>query len=99
MRGLPDHVHALLFDLDGVLTQTATVHRDAWKQIFDDFLRRRAESEGTPFVPFGPEADYDRYVDGKARADGVRDFLASRGITLAEAEVAALGDAKNKLVL
>ena len=71
MLGLPDGVRACLFDLDGVLTDTATVHAAAWKETFDAFLRRRAERTGDPFVPFDPVADYDRYVDGKPRADGV----------------------------
>ncbi len=81
MLGLPDHITTCLFDLDGVLTQTAKVHCAAWKAMFDDFLRRR---DGAGFTPFDPVADYDDYVDGKPREDGVRDFLASRGITLPE---------------
>ena len=84
MLGLPDHVHAGLFDLDGVLTKTATVHAAAWKEMFDGFLRRRAAETGGPFVPFDAHDDYDRYVDGRPRADGVRSFLASRGIELPE---------------
>lgn len=79
MLGLPDHVTACLFDLDGVLTDTASVHRQAWTETFDEILRAR----GLP--PF-TEADYDDYVDGKPRADGVRDFLASRDITLPEGQ-------------
>ncbi|MDQ1743248.1 MAG: hypothetical protein QOE23_1587 [Pseudonocardiales bacterium] len=79
--GLPDGVLACLFDLDGVLTDTAAVHAAAWKHTFDDFLRER---DGDGFEPFDSEADYDRYVDGKPRADGVRDFLAARGIELPE---------------
>ena len=82
--GLPDAVTAGLFDLDGVLTNTAAVHDKAWKEIFDAFLRERADRTGEPFVAFDPVADYLRYVDGKPRADGVRDFLASRGTTLPE---------------
>jgi beta-phosphoglucomutase family hydrolase len=89
MLGLPDHVTACLFDLDGVLTPTAEVHDQAWSETFDEFLREHAKRTGTPFVPFDPGADYQRYVDGKPRADGVRDFLASRGITLPEGN---LGD-------
>jgi beta-phosphoglucomutase family hydrolase len=84
MLGLPDHVTACLFDLDGVLTPTATVHNRAWRETFDEFLAAYAERTGTPFVPFDPGPDYQRYVDGKPRADGVRDFLASRGISLPE---------------
>lgn len=83
MLGLPDSVTACLFDLDGVLTQTATVHAAAWKDTFDTYLRRRAEHGGPPFTPF-TQSDYDDYVDGKPRADGVRDFLASRDIHLPE---------------
>ena len=86
MLGLPDDVRACLFDLDGVLTQTAAVHGAAWKEMFDAYLRQRAEAEGHPFVPFDPGADYQRYVDGMPRADGVRTFLASRGIVLPEGE-------------
>lgn len=82
--GLPDHITACLFDLDGVLTDTARVHDAAWKQTFDAFLQEWAHSHGTPYVPFDPVADYNSYVDGRPRADGVRTFLASRGITLPE---------------
>jgi beta-phosphoglucomutase family hydrolase len=82
--GLPDGVTACLFDLDGVLTDTAAVHALAWKQTFDEVLRARAEQEGHEFVPFDRHSDYLSYVDGKPRAAGVRDFLASRGITLPE---------------
>jgi beta-phosphoglucomutase family hydrolase len=84
--GLPTGIHACLFDLDGVLTPTAAVHAAAWTEMFDGFLRTRAERTGEPFVPFDPVADYDEYVDGKARADGTRAFLASRRITLPEGE-------------
>jgi beta-phosphoglucomutase family hydrolase len=106
--GLPDHVRAGLFDLDGVLTKTATVHAAAWKEMFDAFLRRRAEQTGEPFVPFDTHGDYDRYVDGRPRADGVRSFLAARGIRLPEGSpddppgadtVHGLGNRKNDLVL
>lgn len=81
--GLPAAVKGFLFDMDGVLTRTASVHAEAWKQTFDDFLAGR---EGPGFVPFDPVADYDRYVDGRARADGTRAFLESRGIHLPEGE-------------
>ena len=84
MIGLPDNVRACLFDLDGVLTRTATVHASAWKEMFDGYLRGRAARTGGDFVPFDPVADYARYVDGKPRYDGVRDFLLSRGIDLPE---------------
>jgi beta-phosphoglucomutase family hydrolase len=80
MLGLPDNVHACLFDLDGVLTDTASLHRTAWKQTFDGYL---AGSGQAPFT----DDDYERYVDGKPRPAGVRDFLASRGIHLPEGEV------------
>ncbi len=105
MLGLPDAVVGCLFDLDGVLTQTATVHAAAWKQAFDEFLRDR---DGDGFVPFDADKDYGSYVDGRKREDGVRDFLASRGITLPEGEpddpptaptVFGLGNRKNVLVL
>jgi beta-phosphoglucomutase family hydrolase len=108
MFGLPDRVRACLFDMDGVVTQTAVVHAAAWKEMFDDFLRTRAESTGTEFVPFDPVADYDAYVDGKPRLDGTRSFLESRGIDLPEgspddppgtATVHGLSNRKNDLVL
>ena len=84
MLGLPDTIEALLFDLDGVLTQTAKVHAQAWKLTFDDFLRRHAQECGESFVEFDETSDYDEYVDGKPREDGVRSFLQSRGIDLPE---------------
>ncbi|WP_091244820.1 beta-phosphoglucomutase family hydrolase [Micromonospora matsumotoense] len=108
MLGLPAHVTACLFDLDGVLTQTAKVHNAAWRQTFDDFLRRRAGATGEPFRPFDPGPDYHRYVDGRPRADGVRSFLASRGIVLPEGSpddspdadtVNGVGNRKNVLLL
>ena len=77
---------ACLFDMDGVLTQTATVHNAAWTETFDAYLRRRSAATGEPLRPFDPREDYPRYVDGRARADGVRTFLASRGITLPEGD-------------
>ena len=79
--GLPDTISVCLFDLDGVLTNTAAVHAKAWKLTFDAFLQRR---DGPGFRPFDIKADYEQYVDGKPREDGVRDFLASRGISLPE---------------
>src|SRR3954451_16825755 len=84
--GLPASVSVCLFDLDGVLTQTAKVHAAAWKQMFDEFLRRHAEETSTPYVEFDAGADYARSVDGKPRLDGTRDFLASPGIDLPEGE-------------
>ena len=104
MLGLPDGVRGCLFDLDGVLTQTAKVHGAAWKEMFDGYLRERAQQAGQPFVPFGA-ADYEEYVDGKPRADGTRSFLASRGIELPEGRdddpsgaltVRGLGNRKNE---
>jgi beta-phosphoglucomutase family hydrolase len=106
--GLPDTIKACLFDLDGVLTNTAAVHNAAWRETFDAFLAARAEATGEPFRPFDPDADYNRYVDGRPRADGVRTFLASRGITLPEGRpddppgtdtVNGLGNRKNVLLV
>jgi len=82
MLGLPRDVSACLFDMDGVVTQTATVHDAAWKQMFDEFLRSRSAASGGKFVPFDPVTDYDQYVDGKPRLEGTQSFLASRGIEL-----------------
>jgi beta-phosphoglucomutase family hydrolase len=81
MLGVPEGTRALLFDLDGVLTDTASVHAAAWKQMFDEFLRAR---DGDGFRPFDVSADYGPYVDGKPRLEGTRSFLASRGIELPE---------------
>ncbi len=96
MLGLPDDIQSCLFDLDGVLTQTAKVHAAAWKTMFDEYLRQR---DGEGFVPFDAHRDYDEYVDGLPRPDGVRSFLKSRGIDADEATVKELGDRKNELVL
>jgi beta-phosphoglucomutase family hydrolase len=105
--GLPAGVKACLFDLDGVLTETAKVHAKAWKQMFDAYLRGRAEREGEKFVPFDEKDDYDQYVDGKPRYDGVRSFLQSRGIELPQGSpsdspdaetIDGLGNRKNDLV-
>jgi len=82
--GLPDTITTCLFDLDGVLTETSLVHAAAWGRTFDEFLAARAKRTGEPFVAFDRRTDYAAYVDGKRRADGVRDFLASRGIRLPE---------------
>lgn len=99
---------ACLFDLDGVLTQTAKVHAAAWKQTFDEYLHRRADQLDEPFVAFDLLSDYDEYVDGKPREDGVRSFLASRKIELAEGSpddppnaetIHGIGNRKNELVL
>jgi beta-phosphoglucomutase family hydrolase len=98
MLGLPDGIQALLFDMDGVLTQTAKVHAAAWKQMFDEYLRERAQATGEPFREFDVATDYEDHVDGKPRYDGVRDFLTARGIEPDEALVHRLGDRKNDLV-
>ena len=104
---LPEGISACVFDLDGVLTDTASVHAAAWKRMFDDFLRRRSESTGEPFRPFEAN-DYAAYVDGKLRQDGVRSFLSARGITIPEGRpddapaaetVHGLGNRKNELLL
>lgn len=101
-------MRACLFDLDGVLTQTARVHAAAWKQLFDPYLEARAQRTGQPFEPFDAVADYERDVDGKPREDGVRSFLATRGIQLPEGgpqdppgaeTIYALAFAKNAIVL
>src|ERR1700761_3480304 len=84
MFGLPDAVTACLFDMDGVVTQTATVHAAAWKEMFDEFLRGYAQRTGSEFVPFDAHHEYDAYVDGKPRPEGTRSFLESRGIDLPE---------------
>jgi len=106
--GLPPNIKACLFDLDGVLTQTAKVHARAWKEVFDAFLEERARSTGSAFRPFDEVRDYDEYVDGKPREEGVRSFLASREISLPdgsekdppEAEtVHGLGNRKDRLFL
>ena len=106
MLGLPDKVRACLFDLDGVLTDTASVHKKAWRAMFDSYLRDRAKRTGEQFVPFDIDADYLTYIDGKKREDGVRSFLAARGITLPEGDpdddpsaetINGLGNRKNEL--
>jgi beta-phosphoglucomutase-like phosphatase (HAD superfamily) len=99
MLRLPEGITACLFDLDGVVTQTAKVHAAAWKQMFDEFLRERAERTGEPVVAFDPKDDYDRYVDGRPRLDGVRTFLDARGIQHDAQLDRELGDRKNELVL
>lgn len=103
--GLPEAVRGFLFDMDGVLTRTASVHAKAWKLTFDEFLRSRF---GDGFVPFDPVADYDQYVDGRTRLDGTRTFLASRRIVLPEgspddppgsATIYGISNRKNQLLL
>jgi beta-phosphoglucomutase family hydrolase len=106
--GLPDSIRACLFDLDGVLTQTAKVHAAAWKEMFDAYLAGRAARDGGQFVAFDPVADYDAYIDGRLREDGTRSFLASRGISLPEGTpndppesetVRGLSNRKNQILL
>jgi beta-phosphoglucomutase family hydrolase len=101
-------VTALLFDLDGVLTPTAKMHNAAWTEMFNAYLKERADRNHVPFVPFDPVADYNGYVDGKPREDGVRDFLTSRQISLPEGRpddpptaetVRGLGNRKNVILL
>jgi beta-phosphoglucomutase family hydrolase len=100
----PGETEAVIFDLDGVVTDTATVHAAAWKQLFDQYLLRRSQQTGEPFLPFDDKTDYLKYVDGKPRYDGVKSFLASRRIELPygspaeppEAEtICGLGNQKN----
>ncbi len=97
---------AAIFDMDGVITRTARLHAAAWKEMFDRYLKRRAEEEGGDFEPFDPGAEYRKYVDGKPRYDGVRSFLESRGISLPEGDpddppdretVCGLGNRKNEI--
>jgi HAD superfamily hydrolase (TIGR01509 family) len=103
-NGPVERVTAVIFDTDGVVTRTATVHAAAWKDLFDEYLQRRADATGERFTPFGDE-DYVRYVDGRSRFDGVMTFLASRGILLPPGEsgdprdretVCGLGNRKNE---
>ena len=106
--GLPDRVSACLFDLDGVLTRTASVHAAAWKQMFDEFLEEWSARTGEKFVPFDAGSDYDNYVDGRPRLEGTRGFLQARGIDLPEGSpddppgawtLHGLSNKKNDLVL
>jgi beta-phosphoglucomutase family hydrolase len=106
--GLPPETEACLFDLDGVLTQTAKVHAAAWKTTFDEYLRKRAQERGEEFREFDAVEDYDEYVDGRPRYEGVRSFLASRDIDLPQGSpsdppdkdtIDGLGNRKNELVL
>jgi beta-phosphoglucomutase family hydrolase len=106
--GLPATISACLFDLDGVLTQTAKVHAQAWKQMFDAYLEKHSAATGAPFQPFDAGDDYDLYVDGKPRQDGVRSFLEARHITVPEGSPAdppnaetvyGLGNRKDQIFL
>lgn len=98
---------AALFDLDGVLTPTATVHTAAWKRTFDAFLEEWSRHSGAEQAPFDPVADYRTHVDGRPRFDGVAEFLSSRSIELPRGDprdrpgydtVCAVGNLKNDLV-
>jgi beta-phosphoglucomutase family hydrolase len=102
-----DRFDAVLFDLDGVLTDTAKIHAACWKEMFDDFLRQRAAENKEPFRPFDIASDYKLYVDGKARFDGVQSFLESRSIHVPYGEpdsppnnetICGLGNRKNEMV-
>ena len=102
-----DRYDAVLLDLDGVITDTASIHAACWKQMFDEYLQKRAAQKGEPFRPFDIATDYRLYVDGKPRYGGVRDFLTSRGIRLPKESpddppqvetVDGLGNRKNDLV-
>jgi HAD superfamily hydrolase (TIGR01509 family) len=106
--GLPDSIRGCLFDLDGVLTQTASVHDAAWQEMFDGFLRARSRETGAKFVPFDPVGDYDEFVDGKPRDEGTKSFLVSRGIDLPAGQpddpagaptIQGLGSLKNEIFL
>ena len=108
MLGLPDGITACLFDMDGDVTKTALVHAAAWKEMFDEFLRGWSAKNGTEFVPFDSEHDYNEYVDGKPRLDGIKSFLESRSISLplgspsdppGSPTVYGLGNRKNDLFL
>jgi HAD superfamily hydrolase (TIGR01509 family) len=108
MVKLPDGIRTCLFELHGALTQTAKIDAQAWREMFDEYLRAWATRPGEPVQPFDRPSDYDEYVDGKPRLDGVHSFLESRGIHIPmgspadppEAETAhALGTRKNDLVL
>jgi beta-phosphoglucomutase family hydrolase len=92
--GLPSNITACLFDLDGVITQTAKIHAQAWQEMFDAFLQTQPQQP-----PFDPVNDYERYIDGKPREDGVRSFLASRHITVPERTIRTLAAQKDRLFL
>jgi beta-phosphoglucomutase family hydrolase len=107
MLGLPDSVTACLFDMDGVVTRTATLHAAAWAEMFDGFLRPYSAEHGIPFVPFDKVHDYDQYVDGKPRLEGAASFLESRQISLpmgtpddppGTSTIWGLGNRKNELI-
>ena len=104
----PRRIHAVIFDMDGVITETARIHAATWKQMFDEYLKKRAERHGERFQPFDADLDYRRYVDGRPRYDGVQGFLQSRGISIpygnrgdkADQEtICGLGNRKNRYFL
>ena len=103
-----DRLDAVIFDMDGVITDTATIHAQAWKRLFDEYLKERSERLGEPFEPFDIDTDYRRYVDGRPRYEGVRTFLKSRGVDLPyghpadgphEETICGLGNRKNEYFL
>lgn len=103
-----EELEAVIFDMDGVVTDTAAIHAAAWKRLFDGYLRERSRRTGEPFRPFDIDRDYRRYVDGKPRSEGVRDFLGSRGVVLSEGDpddppdretVRGLGNSKDRYFL
>jgi beta-phosphoglucomutase-like phosphatase (HAD superfamily) len=103
----PERFDAVLFDLDGVLTDTAKVHAACWKKMFDEFLGNRAAQTGESWQPFEIDTDYKQYVDGKLRYEGVRSFLHSREIDLPDGDpsdpahretICGLGNRKNELI-
>jgi alpha,alpha-trehalase len=104
----PREIHAVIFDMDGVITETARIHAATWKQMFDEYLKKRAERDGERFQPFDADLDYRRYVDGKPRYDGVEGFLQSRGISIPygnrgdkpdQETICGLGNRKNRYFL
>jgi trehalose 6-phosphate phosphatase len=99
---------AVIFDMDGVITQSARVHAESWKRMFDEYLQQRAKLQGKKFVPFDREKDYYQYIDGKPRYDGTRSFLESRGVSLPygspedspdKETICGLGNRKNQYFL
>ncbi|MGP1386029.1 MAG: trehalose-phosphatase [Thainema sp.] len=105
---MPGTYQAVILDLDGVITQTASLHAQAWQQMFNDYLKQQSEQAADDYKPFDIEADYRRYVDGKPRYDGVRSFLESRGLELPQGQpgddpdqetICGLGNRKNAIFL
>jgi Cof subfamily protein (haloacid dehalogenase superfamily)/HAD superfamily hydrolase (TIGR01509 family) len=96
--GIPPRARACVFGLEGVLTQTAKLHAEAWKRLFDHYLRERARASGEPFIPFDPARDYSLHFDGKPPLDDVRSFLASRDIAVPDKTVRALSERKGAIL-